>query len=84
MAYLVHNHPELEEVDNACKLFGLIDKKGNGKITREEFYNGLSPLYKHEKLREDINKIFENLDTKGSKYLECEDLLELLLINLFF
>ena len=73
LAYLVHNHPELEEVDNACKLFGLIDKKGNGKITREEFYNGLSPLYKNEKLKDDIDKIFENLDTDGSKYLECEE-----------
>ena len=72
LAYLVHNHPELEEVDIACKLFGLIDKKGNGKITKEEFYNGLSPLYKHEKLKEDIDKIFENLDNDGSKYLECE------------
>ena len=73
LAYLVHNHPELEEVDNACKLFGLIDKKGNGKITKEEFFNGLSPLYKNEKLQDDINKIFENLDNNGSKYLECEE-----------
>ena len=73
LAYLVHNHPELEEVDDACKLFGLIDKKGNGKITKEEFYDGLSPLYKNEKLKDYINKIFENLDTDGNKYIECEE-----------
>ena len=73
LAYLVHNHPELEEVDTACKLFGIIDKKGNGKITKEEFYNGLNPLYKNEKLKDDIDKIFENLDTNGSKYLQCEE-----------
>ena len=73
LAYLVHNHPELEEVDTACKLFGIIDKKGNGKITKEEFYKGLNPLYKNEKLKDDIDKIFENLDTNGSKYLQCEE-----------
>ena len=73
LAYLVHNHPELEEVDNACKLFGMIDKKGNGKITKEELYNGLAPFYKEENLKDDIDKIFENLDTKHSKYLEYEE-----------
>ena len=73
LAYLVHNHPELEEVDDACKLFGLIDKKGNGKISKEEFYNGLNPLYKNENLKNDIDKIFENLDTDGNKYIECEE-----------
>ena len=73
LLYLVHNHPELEEVDTACKLFGIIDRKGNGKITKEELYSGLRPFYKNETLRGDIDKIFENLDTDGSKYLECEE-----------
>ncbi len=73
LAYLVHNHPELEEVDNACKFFGMIDKKGNGKITKEELYNGLEPFYKDKKLKDDVNKIFENLDTDNSKYLEYEE-----------
>ena len=72
IAYLIHNHPELEEVDNACKLFATIDKKGNGKITKEELYNGLSPFYKNEKLKDDVNKIFEKLDN-GTKYLEYEE-----------
>jgi calcium-dependent protein kinase len=35
LAYLIHNHPELEEIDLATKLFAKIDKKGNGKITRK-------------------------------------------------
>ena len=73
LAYLVHNHPELEEVDNACKLFSMIDKKGNGKITKEELYNGLIPFCEQKKLKEDINKIFQNLDTDKSKYIRYED-----------
>ena len=50
-----------------------IDKKGNGKITKEELFNGLDPLYKNENLKDDIDIIFENLDTHGSKYLEYEE-----------
>ena len=73
LAYLVHNHPELEEVDDACKLFGIIDKKGNGKITKEELYNGLSPFYKNENLKDEIDKIFENLVINGSIYLDYEE-----------
>ena len=42
MLYLVHNNPDLKEVDDACKIFGLIDKNGNGKINKEELFNGLS------------------------------------------
>ena len=73
LAYLVHNHPELEEVDNACKLFGMIDKKGNGKITKEEFISGLEPFYKNANLKEDVDKIFKNLHNENSKYLEYEE-----------
>jgi calcium-dependent protein kinase len=73
LAYLVHNHLELEEVDNASKLFGIIDKNGNGKITKEDLYNGLKEFYKSETLKEDVDKIFENLDNTGGKYLDYEE-----------
>ena len=73
LAYLVHNHLELEDVDNASKLFGIIDKNGNGKITKEDLYNGLKEFYKSETLKEDVDKIFENLDNTGSKYLDYEE-----------
>ena len=68
LAYLIHNHPELEEIDTACKLFSKIDKKGNGKITKEELYNGLNSFYKSENLKDDVNKIFGN-----KKYIDYEE-----------
>jgi calcium-dependent protein kinase len=73
LAYLVHNNPDLEEIDNAGKLFGIIDKKGKGKINKEELYNGLCELYKSDKLKEDVDKIFENLDVNNDLYLEFEE-----------
>ena len=73
LAYLVHNHPELEQITNACKLFEIIDKKGNGKINKEELFNGLNELYKSDKLKDDVDKIFENLDINNDLYIEYEE-----------
>ena len=73
LAYLVHNHPELEEVDNACKIFEKIDKKGNGKINKQELFEGLKEIYDNENLKEDVDKIFENLDVNNDLYLEYEE-----------
>lgn len=73
LAYLVHNNPELKEVDTACKIFGMIDKNGNGKINQEELYNGLSELYKSDRLKEDVAEIFRNIDINNDLYLEYEE-----------
>ena len=73
LAYLVHNNPELKEVDDACKIFGIIDKKGNGKINKEELFDGLSTIYQSDKLKQDVDEIFENLDVNNDLYLEYEE-----------
>ena len=67
LAYLIHNHPELEEISLATKFFERIDQKGNGKIKKEEFHEGLISFYKKDLSQEDIDKIFEN-----NKYIDCE------------
>ena len=71
MAFLVHNYPDLDEVVNACKLFGQIDKNGKGKITLNDFIEGLNKILK-KNMEEDAKKIFENLDEYSSGYLEYE------------
>ena len=73
LAYLVHNYPDLEEVVNACKLFGKIDIKGNGKITLKELSDGLCKLLKNKNMEEEAKKIFENLDIDDNNYLEYEE-----------
>ncbi len=71
LAFLVHNYPDLDEVVNACKLFGQIDKNGKGKITLNDFIEGLNKILK-KNMEEDAKKIFENLDEYSSGYLEYE------------
>ena len=71
LAFLVHNYPDLDEVVNASKLFGQIDQNGNGKITLNNFIEGLNKILK-KNIEEDARKIFENLDEYESGYLEYE------------
>ena len=72
LAFLVHNYPDLDEIVNACKLFSRIDKKGNGRINSEELYNGLNEIIKRPNLKDDTNKIFENLDVNQTNYIDYE------------
>ena len=51
----------------------MIDKNGNGKINQEELYNGLSELYKSDRLKEDVAEIFRNIDINNDLYLEYEE-----------
>ena len=73
IAYLVHNYTDLDEVNNACKLFDKLDVNGNGKITKDELYIGLSSLINNEDLRKDIDEIFLNLDTDDNNYISYEE-----------
>ena len=71
--YLINHHHELEEVNNSKKLFEIIDKKGSKKINKEELYNGLNKIYQNDKLKEDVDKIFENLNINNDAYLEYDE-----------
>jgi len=73
LVYLVHNFHDIEDIDNACKLFGILDVDGNGKITKDELFIGLSSIIKSENLKSDVNQIFLNLDIDNSKYISYEE-----------
>ena len=76
IALLVHNSIQLNQAHDGVKLFNIIDKNGDGKITREELFNGLQPYKKDlsdEELREQVNTIFTNIDTDHNNYIEYEE-----------
>ena len=73
IVYLVHNYPDLEEVNEACKLFDKLDLEGKGKITKDELYNGLSLLINSDELKKDIDEIFLNLDMDNNNYISYEE-----------
>ena len=73
MAYLVHNYPDLEDVENAIKLFNKIDINGDGKITSEILYKGIYKYINSDTLKNDILEIFDNLDRDHNNYIGYED-----------
>ena len=76
IALLVHNSIQLNQAHDAVKLFNKIDKNGDGKISREELFNGLQPYKKelsHEDLKKQVDTIFNNIDTDHNNYIEYEE-----------
>ena len=72
-AYLVHNFPQMKEIINSCKLFNQIDIDGDGKITEEELYKGLSTKIKSDTLEEDVKNIYKKLDMDCDGFIEYEE-----------
>ena len=73
LAYLVHNFPQIDDIVNACKLFNLIDINGDGKITKNELFEGLNKKIKSNSLKKDIDIIFKNIDSDNNGYIEYEE-----------
>ena len=72
LAYLVHNYPDLEEIENACKLFNKIDINGDGKITSGILYKGICKYWEGNAEKE-ILEIFEKLDRDHNNYIGYEE-----------
>ena len=74
LAYLVHNFPQINDVINACKLFNTLDVNNDGKITKEELFQGLKNIYKDEKIvKSDVDTIFKNIDMDSNGFIEYEE-----------
>ena len=73
LAYLVHNFSQRDDIVNACRLFNQIDVSGDGKINKEELYQGLAKRYSNSNLKQDVDIIFKNIDADGNGYIQYEE-----------
>jgi len=75
IAYLVHNNTQLKEAHEAIKLFNQIDENGDGRITKEELYNGLQHYIdkKGDELKEEVELIFSHIDADHNGFIEYEE-----------
>lgn len=75
LAYLVHNNPQNAQVEEAFKLFNMIDKNGNGKITKQELHEGLEELSldRDLDLESTVERIFSLIDGDNNGYIQYEE-----------
>jgi Ca2+-binding EF-hand superfamily protein len=76
LTYLVHNFPDLNEIRNINKIFLMFNTSDNGKLSREETYQGLLKYLNYsseEELEQKVNKIFKNIDNDNNGFIECEE-----------
>jgi calcium-dependent protein kinase len=75
LAYIVHNFPQLEEIENCNKFFNYVDLNGDGKITKEELLHSLVEFtgYNKEDLEQEVKNIFNNIDYNQNGYVELEE-----------
>jgi calcium-dependent protein kinase len=75
LAYLVHNNPQNEEVIDAYKLFNLIDKNSNGKISKLELKNGMTEFTDFDEKESHLftNQIFNKIDGDNNGFIEYEE-----------
>ena len=75
IAYLVHNNTQLKEAHDAIKLFNQIDQNGDGRITKEELYNGLQQYLDKtgDELKREVELIFSHIDADHNGFIEYEE-----------
>ncbi len=75
IAYLVHNNTNLEQCNEASKLFLSIDKDKNGTIEKEELIEGFEKYWnlKGNDIKDKVDIIFKNIDTDHNGYIEYEE-----------
>jgi calcium-dependent protein kinase len=74
IAYLVHNNTHLPEVQEAYRLFNLMDENNDGTITKEELHNGLKKyLNTAEDLTDEVNRLFAIIDADNNGFIEYEE-----------
>ena len=76
LTYFVHNFGNLNEIKNINKIFNLFNLSGNGKLSKEETYQGLRNYLNYsseDKINKKVNKIFKNIDNDNNGFIEYEE-----------
>ena len=76
LSYLIHNYFELEDVQDAAKLFNLFDENNDGRIGVNELYDGMAIVTGSSEISKEVVDIFNNLDTDHNNYIGFEEFLK--------
>lgn len=61
------------EKENLAKVFKSIDKNGDGRLSKEEMYDGYDQFFGKNMDKEDIEKMFDAVDTDKSGFIDYSE-----------
>ena len=75
LAFIVHNIPDSEETKDILKIFRQFNEGDDGKLTKDELFNGLVRYIKEDHMKQHIDDLFLILDGAGRGFIEYEEFL---------
>mmetsp|Transcript_33829 Transcript_33829/g.32943 ORF Transcript_33829/g.32943 Transcript_33829/m.32943 type:complete len:178 (-) Transcript_33829:46-579(-) len=76
LTFIVCNLSTKKEQEELYKSFKTLDKNGDGKISKDELFEGYKQIYTHlpeDQIREEVDKFFKNADFDGNGELEYSE-----------
>lgn len=72
-AYIASQLLSKNEKENLSKIFMQIDKNGDGQLSKEEILEGYDKFFGKAMEKEDIEKMFDSVDTDKSGFIEYSE-----------
>ena len=73
--FIVHNVPDTSETKDILKIFRLFNENDDGKLSKNELYNGLIKYFNKNDIDNEIDDILLLLDGANLGYIEYEEFL---------
>lgn len=73
LAFIVHNINNTQEIIEIKKIFAIFDKDADGRLTKEELYEGLCRYEKEETITNIIDDLFIVLNGSNNEYIQFEE-----------
>lgn len=75
LAYLVHNLPQMEGIQESTKIFSKFDENSDGKLTKQELSHGLSKYLGIKESNNDklVAEIFKKVDNENNGFIQYEE-----------
>ena len=75
LAFIVRNQAKREEVNDLRKVFMEMNEKGDGHLTKEELYKGMSKILPIKEAQLEVERIMGLIDNDQNGFIEYEEFL---------
>ena len=73
LAFLVHNLSSQQEVSEIKDVFMLFDQNGDGRLSKDELFTGITKVTTERKIINDFDMLIDTMDTDKNGFIEFEE-----------